>query len=182
MLRLRDLMQRDVVAVSPDLTLRELVEVFSGQGVSGAPVVANERVIGVISTTDILDLREENPAVSLGPSAPEDERETAHRKRGSSSSTSDFFSESWEPIEIEALEWMRSAHTQNWDILDEFTVAEVMTRDVLSLSSETTVKKAARFMLDTGVHRLLVVDEGELQGIVTTTDIVRAVAEGKLKG
>jgi predicted transcriptional regulator len=38
MLHLKDLMQRDVVAVSPDLTLRELVEVLTEQEVSGAPV------------------------------------------------------------------------------------------------------------------------------------------------
>ncbi len=67
------------------------------------------------------------------------------------------------------------------DLLDQYTVADVMTRKVLSRSSGTTLKQAARYMLDAGIHRVLVIDDGELQGIVTTTDIVRAVADGKLK-
>ena len=180
MLRVRELMQPDVVAVSPDLTLRELVEVFAEQGVSGAPVVANSRVLGVISTTDILDFQEDNVGVSLGPRAPADEPETGRRRRGAG--TSEFFSESWEPSEIDALQWMRAARRGEWDILDQYSVADLMTRDVLSLPSDTTVKKAASIMLEAEVRRLLVIDGGELQGIVTTTDIVRAVAEGKLKG
>ncbi len=57
-----------------------------------------------------------------------------------------------------------------------------MTRDVVSQPSNATVRRAAQYMLDAGVHRVLVIDNGELQGIVTTTEIVRAVAEGKLEG
>ena len=182
MLRVRDLMQPDVAAVSPDLTLRELVEVFTEQGVSGAPVVANDAVVGVISTIDILDFQEDNARVSLGPRAPEDEPETGRRRRGGAASTSEYFFESCEPSETDALEWMRSARSGEWDMPDHYCVADVMTRDVMSLPSDAPVQKAARFMLEASVRRLLVVDGGELQGIVTTTDIVRAVAEGKLKG
>ena len=57
-----------------------------------------------------------------------------------------------------------------------------MTREVLSQPSNTSVTKAAHHMLGLGISRILVIDKGELQGIVTTTDIVRAVAEAKLKG
>jgi CBS domain-containing protein len=35
-------------------------------------------------------------------------------------------------------------------------------------------------MLYAEVHRLFVVDEGRLGGVISTTDIVRAVATGKL--
>ncbi len=56
-----------------------------------------------------------------------------------------------------------------------------MTREILSRPSGTSLRKAAGYMLEHDVHRLLVIDDGELQGIVTTSDIVRAVAEGKLK-
>jgi CBS domain-containing protein len=75
---------------------------------------------------------------------------------------------------------MRTGGGREWDVLDEYTVNDVMTRDVLSRSSNTTVKEAARYMLEADVHRLLVIDDGDLKGIVTTTDIVRAVAEGKI--
>ncbi len=180
MLRLKDLMQRDVVSVSPDLTLRELLEVLTEQEVSGAPVVANGVVVGVISTTDIFDFREDAPGVSLRPGGPLDERAAGRRDAGNPSS--EFFAESWEPGEVEALEWMRTTHSPEWDLLNGYSVGEVMTRQVISQPSSTPLKKAAAYMLEAGVHRVLVIDEGELRGIVTTTDILRALAEGKLKG
>jgi CBS domain-containing protein len=57
-----------------------------------------------------------------------------------------------------------------------------MTREVISQPSETSVREAARYLLDVGIHRVLVIDNGQLQGIVTTTDIVRAVADGLFQG
>ena len=181
MLRLKDLMQRDVVAVSPDLTLRELVEVFADREVSGVPVEVGKRVVGVISMTDIFDFREDTNPVSLGPGSPSDEPEDSPRKRLGASS-SDFFSESWDPTEVGTVELMRTSRDRDWDLLDAYTVADVMTRDVLSQPSRTTLEKAAQYMLEKGIHRVLVIDDGELQGIVTVTDVVRAVAEGHLKG
>jgi predicted transcriptional regulator len=180
MLRLKDLMQRDVVAVSPDLTLRELVEVFAEREVSGAPVVTSRKVIGVISQTDIFDFREDASPVSLGPDGPSDDPEDPPRKRPGTSA-SDFFSDSWDPAEMGTVELMRTTRDRDLDLLNQYTVADVMTRDVLSQPSGTTLKKAAQYMLDRGIHRILVIDDGELQGIVTVTDIVRAVAEGRLK-
>jgi len=181
MLRLKDLMQRDVVAVSPDLTLRELLEVFSEREVSGAPVITGNKVVGVISMTDIFDFREDTSPVSLGPDGPPPEPEDPPQKR-SGTPASDFFSESWDPTEIGTVERMRTTRDRDWDLLDEYMVSDAMTRDVLSQPSGTTLKKAAQYMLEKGIHRILVIDDGELQGIVTTTDIVRAVAEGRLKG
>jgi CBS domain-containing protein len=76
---------------------------------------------------------------------------------------------------------MRTGGGREWDILDENTVSDVMTREVLSSPSRTSVREAAAVMLESDVHRLLIIDDGELRGIVTTTDIVRAVARGKLE-
>lgn len=177
MLRLKDIMATDIVAVSPDVTLRELVNILGDEGVSGAPVLANDRVIGVVSTTDILDIEEESPVLpSRRPTtALEEPGETTRSEL--STSPSEFFSDAWE---ASAIEWMRTGGGREWNVLDEYTVNDVMTRDVLSRSSSTTVKEAARYMLEAYVHRLLVIDDGDLKGIVTTTDIVRAVAEGKI--
>jgi len=180
MLRLEDLIQRDVVAVSPDLTLRELLDVFTQREVSGAPVVSGRKVIGVISMTDIFDFREDAAGAPIGSSAPIDDLESAPRRRRGAAA-SEFFSELWEAAESGAVEWMKTTRDREWDLLDQYTVADAMTRNVVSQPSSATVKKAARYMLDAGIHRVLIIDDGELQGIVTTTDIVRAVAEGKLR-
>ncbi len=49
-----------------------------------------------------------------------------------------------------------------------------------AMPSTAPVKEAAKQMVKHSIHRVLVIDDGALAGIVTTSDIVRAVAQGKL--
>ena len=56
MLKLRDIMTRDVVSAAPDLTIREAMELLSERHVSGAPVVDGGKVVGVFSASDLLAL------------------------------------------------------------------------------------------------------------------------------
>jgi CBS domain-containing protein len=50
-----DLMNRDVVTVSPSTSLRELVRLFRRHGISGAPVAnAALEVVGMVSETDLM--------------------------------------------------------------------------------------------------------------------------------
>ncbi|HEX9780525.1 MAG TPA: CBS domain-containing protein [bacterium] len=54
-LRAGDVMRRHVVALSPDMTLREAAQVFFDHGVSGAPVVdAEGRLVGAVSQRDLV--------------------------------------------------------------------------------------------------------------------------------
>ena len=58
--------------------------------------------------------------------------------------------------------------------LEAHTVGEAMTSPALTITSSATVNLAAKTMLGGGVSRLPVVDAGELVGIVTRADLVRA--------
>ncbi len=50
----------------------------------------------------------------------------------------------------------------------------VMTPDVISISEDTAVDEAAKKLLASNIHRLLVVSEnGKPLGIISTTDIIR---------
>jgi CBS domain-containing protein len=54
-LRVRDIMTRDPVSVTPDITARELARTLADNQISGVPVVdPQDRVIGVVSRTDLL--------------------------------------------------------------------------------------------------------------------------------
>lgn len=58
------------------------------------------------------------------------------------------------------------------------TAAEVMATDVISVEPDTSVTEIARLMSDHGIKRVPVVDSsGNLVGIVSRADIVRAMAE-----
>ena len=62
--------------------------------------------------------------------------------------------------------------------LETMTVAELMTPRPITVSPETDVKEAAQQMLYADVHRLFVTADERLVGVISTTDIVRAVARG----
>ena len=58
------------------------------------------------------------------------------------------------------------------------TVDEAMTAPAITISPFRFVDEAARLMTEHGVNRLPVVRDGELVGIVTRTDLVRAFMRG----
>ena len=57
-------------------------------------------------------------------------------------------------------------------VYNMFTISQVMARDVVSVSPNTTIKEVAQFLSDKEFHALPVVDDGRLVGIVTTTDLI----------
>jgi CBS domain-containing protein len=60
------------------------------------------------------------------------------------------------------------------------TVEQIMTRDPRTIDASDTVTDAARVMRDNDIGDVVVVEDGQVSGIVTDRDIViRAVAEGR---
>ncbi|MUV85829.1 CBS domain-containing protein [Natronomonas sp. CBA1123] len=58
----------------------------------------------------------------------------------------------------------------------------ILVREVPTIGSSATLTEVAELVVDSGERRVPVVDDGELVGIVTVTDIVRAIAEGEEDG
>lgn len=58
--------------------------------------------------------------------------------------------------------------------LEDMKVALAMTKDVMTVRSDTSIWDAARLLLDHKVGGMPVVDDGQLVGIVTTIDLLRA--------
>lgn len=64
--------------------------------------------------------------------------------------------------------------------LSQIRAGDVMTRGVITISKEAPVAEAAKKMLESRIHRLLVVDEdGTPLGILSTTDIIRDMRGSK---
>jgi CBS domain-containing protein len=60
------------------------------------------------------------------------------------------------------------------------TVRDVMTSDPKSVDADATVKDAAELMANENIGNVLVVENGEVQGILTDRDIVlRVIAKGE---
>ncbi len=58
-------------------------------------------------------------------------------------------------------------------------VQEIMSRQPMTIEPDATLKDAAERMLYLDVHRLFVVEEGKLVGVVSQTDIARTVATSR---
>ncbi|URM37920.1 CBS domain-containing protein [Flavobacterium anhuiense] len=62
-------------------------------------------------------------------------------------------------------------------ILEMLTVPQVMTSKPKTVSSDTIIRDLAEIFVKEDFHALPVVDNSELKGIVTTTDVVRYFLE-----
>jgi len=179
MLTLHDIMTTDLVTVSPEMSLHELAEVFASRRISGAPVVAGVDLVGVISSSDLLEFESTSPGSPRH--RPEQsewgELEDAREWEGDDAPPSYYFTDFWADAGADVLERIETSEGPEWNHLGERTVGEAMTPSVWSLESATPVQQAARLMLDNRIHRVLVVDDGMLVGIVSASDIVRAVAD-----
>lgn len=176
-----DLMTRDVITVGPEATLREVASVLVTEHIGGVPVVAGESVLGVVSATDLLEFDAdapgspaERPEAVEGPGeAPGTLEEEV--ERGDEAAAA-YFTDFWEDAGAELVERFDRLESPEWNVLDEHVASEVMSEVVFSLPPDTGVREAARRMLEADVHRALVVEEGALLGVLTTLDILRAVA------
>jgi CBS domain-containing protein len=187
MLRLCDIMTTDVITVDPNLTIREAMDVLTSNRISGAPVIAGDEVVGVVSASDLLMFAAALPGVpterdvrsdlldALQDDAPGD----ADLPDGVSGAT--FFTDLWDDAGATVVERMAVPASAEWNSLEEHTVSDAMTRaPIHSLTPETVVTIAADYMRRLQIHRVLVMKGRQLTGVVTTTDITNAVADGKL--
>jgi CBS domain-containing protein len=185
MLRLSNIMTKNVITATPEMTLREAAELFAAHHISGAPVVDGTKVVGVVSAADILAFTAcERGGNANATSAPEvgGWTNSATDDDGSSESlpTASFFTQLWSDASDAVSDRLDNPDGAEPDLLDEHSVDEIMSRPLVMLAPTDDVLRAATIMEEKSIHRVIVVANGELVGIVSTLDIVRAVAERTL--
>lgn len=175
---LRDIMSTDVVTVEPDATLRHVAELFSMQGISGAPVVSEGRVLGVISATDLVDFAASTPGTL--PDVPPARPSAARVRHGWEAEPPADFHTEWELKHGDGGGGPADSRAAAADELNERLVRDLMSRGVRALPADTGLHEAAHYMLEHGVHRVLVMEGDELVGLVSALDFLRALAERRL--
>ena len=183
MLRLRDIMTRQVVTLEPQMTLREAMEVLVARHVSGAPVVSGQKVVGVISAGDLLSFAAAPPRDDEQQEKPifgTEWDELAEWEDDEASESASFFTDMWDEHTEEATDVIDTQGESSSDPLSSHLVEEAMTKTIRWLSPGADVRSAADMMRQYGVHRVLVVSRGRLVGLVSAMDIAKAVADRKL--
>jgi CBS domain-containing protein len=176
MLQLCDIMTSDVISVAPETPLAEVAQLFATEGISGVPVVSAGRVVGVLSVTDLVDF-----SASDRGDAGEDGRGAVwapyEEDVDAAPGHAGFFTDGWPGARSGQHATDRDDADSAGTAWGEFTASDLMTRSLFALSPATTIDAAARFMLERGIHRVLVTEGESLRGIVTSMDFVRVVAQ-----
>jgi CBS domain-containing protein len=186
MLCVRDIMTSRVVTLTPEATIREAMETLSTNHLSGAPVISGNKVVGVISMSDILGLLISSPepvTAESSPSLADEWDDTSDDLADEDETEAASLSEDvWD-------EWTQGSEGRIDDatpllanLLDQRTVAEAMNAEVFSVPPGATVSIAATMMRERGIHRVLVIRRNVLLGIVSALDIVRAVSDKGIAG
>jgi len=146
--RVKDIMTRDVVTVSPDATLREIAELLVKNSVSSVPVCDETgQVVGIISERDLLR--------PFG--------KTIAQRR-----------DWW----ISALAQGTNLEPQFEMLIGvaQHRAALLMTKPVKTTDEKMELGELAEIMSESDIKRLPVLRDGRLVGIVSRADVVRAIA------
>lgn len=148
----KDVMQKNVKSVTSGLSLADLERRFVDEHVSGFPVVDNGTVLGVVSASDVI--------------------EHLCKQRQEAELSAGFYDDDCK-MEFASLEsdWVSSEVGKRTDHLK---VKDVLNGDVISVSSDTPLDEVAQLMTEKAIHRVLVVDDHDLVGVISSLDVVRA--------
>jgi predicted transcriptional regulator len=155
-----DVMTKEVRTVSPEMRLPELQRALLQEKVRGFPVVRDGRLVGVVSRSDIVRMLSIDQSVA-------EEAMSGFYLDGTVGDTP-----------AQSLEMISEYVGRR---IQEMTVDSAMIRTLVTVGPDTPLVEAAKLMAERRIHRLPVVADDLLVGILSATDFVRLTAEGALK-
>ena len=143
-----DIMTVDVVTLAPDTPIRQIARTFRRLGISGAPVVENDQVIGVVTEIDLIarHARPHSPLylplldARIPLTRQRDYREIVRRILG-------------------------------------MTARDIMTESVKTVDVDADLEDVATLMVESKVNPVPVLREGKLVGIIGPTDLIAHLEE-----
>lgn len=144
---IRDVMTSPAHAVSPETPIKDLLAIFKERQVSGFPVVQGDKVVGVVTESDLV-----------------------YRDRPLKPPS--FLAIFDMVIPLETPEHLREEIIKTVGS----HVSDVMASPAITISPDADVSEAASLMVDRHINRLPVVDAaGKLVGIVSRGDLVASM-------
>lgn len=149
MIRAKDIMTRDVVTVKPTTTIEELARIFIKNNISGAPVIDDKgNLAGIVTENDLIS---QNKRLHIP---------TVVR-------LFDAFIMLESPSKIE----------KEIKKMAAVTVADICTKDVITVSEDTPIEDIATIMSDKKVHLIPVVEGKKIKGIIGKMDIIKGMVK-----
>ena len=149
----KDYMKKAVVYFSPEDDIFHAAKIMAENDISGAPVVDKEKVVGIVSESDIIRYIRFNVLMP--------------KIRTTSLSLS-----------IAELLKHELTFTKELKKLSKAKIKDIMSKKVISISPDKNILDAANLMSEKDIQRLPVIDsEGKLVGIISRTDLLRALLD-----
>lgn len=144
-LRVRDVMTSDPSTVTPDTLLTAVADEIIEERYSGVPVVdEDDELVGIVEVGDLLPHPEQVPFSQV------------------------------DVLEFQG-EWVDEEHLENYyELLQELRVEAVMRTDPVTAERGAPLGKVIRRLLEEDARRIVVLDEGEVIGVVTRTDLLKS--------
>jgi CBS domain-containing protein len=149
MLTARDIMTKEVVSVTTETTIRELAEIITANRIGSVPVLdAEGALLGIVTESDLI---EQDKSFHI-------------------------------PTVISLFDWViylesEKQFEKELKRMTAGTVADIFTREVLTVTPETPVSEIADIMSGRKIHAVPVVAEGKLVGIVSRIDLIRSMVK-----
>jgi CBS domain-containing protein len=149
MLTAKDIMTKEVIAVTPNTSIEELAGLLVNNRISGAPVVnAAGTLVGIVTENDLI----------------------SRNKRLHIPTVVSF---------LDAAIYLESSKKFADEVkrVTATKVADICVTKVVTITEDTSLTDIATIMSEKKVHILPVIKEGKVVGIVGKRDVVRAVSQ-----
>lgn len=150
-----DVMQAAVVSVAPSLPAAELEALLDRERISGAPVVEAGQLVGVVSRADLV-------GAAAGAEGAADALLAYYEDTGGASSSRGDRAR------------LVGEHVAS------LRVRDLMRTDLVTVAPVAPLREVAAKLTERRIHRVLVVEDGRLVGIVSSLDVLRPLAEGRI--
>jgi CBS domain-containing protein len=142
-------MTKEVVSVTTETTIRQLAEIITAHRIGSVPVLDTEgKILGIVTESDLI---EQDKSFHI-------------------------------PTVISLFDWViylesEKKFEKELKRMTARTVADIFTREVLTVTPETPVSEIADIMSSRKIHAVPVVENEKLVGIVSRIDLIRSMVE-----
>ncbi|HMK55794.1 MAG TPA: CBS domain-containing protein [Dissulfurispiraceae bacterium] len=150
MLKAKDIMTKDVIAVSPSMTVEDLARILVERRISGAPVIdAAGDLVGIVTENDLI---RKNKKFHIP---------TIVRL-------------------FDAYIMLDSKSRVEQEIKDmaAVTIGDIYRKEVVTVSEDAPVDEIATIMSEKSVHLIPVVEGRKIKGIIGKIDIIKGLSIG----
>jgi len=155
-MKVKDVMRSDVLFVRPHWTVFDCAKIFEKNNISGAPVVDNGKVIGVVSLSDLIKFM------------------------GIKLMDANIIAEEPQSLTMLLMNLVKMGKDfvdfkKELERISKVLVKDVMSKYVVFIHPTANLWEAAKIMEDNDVNRLPVILNGKLVGILARADLVKTL-------